>query len=181
MPSRHCAPPRALRAMICAGKLRQAFLASTHASMLITHQCVSPPCSAYDGVVPARGKALLKTDLAIAVPAGTYGRVGEERCRCSYASPRRSYRTPHPPSSLPSHSPSSRTVCPPCALQLLAAAWRGRTASMWALASSVRYQYRCRGRLLQRYCSIASSLIVIVIAMFIAILLQMRTTAAMWA
>ena len=32
-------------------------------------------CSAYDGVVPARGKALLKTDVAIAVPPGTYGRV----------------------------------------------------------------------------------------------------------
>ena len=32
-------------------------------------------CSAYAGVVPARGKALLKTDLSIAVPAGTYGRV----------------------------------------------------------------------------------------------------------
>jgi dUTP pyrophosphatase len=31
--------------------------------------------SAYEGVVPARGKALLKTDLAIAVPPGTYGRV----------------------------------------------------------------------------------------------------------
>ena len=31
--------------------------------------------SAYDGTVPARGKALLKTDLAIAVPPGTYGRV----------------------------------------------------------------------------------------------------------
>ena len=36
-----------------------------------------PPArrSAYAGVVPARGKALLKTDLSIAVPAGTYGRV----------------------------------------------------------------------------------------------------------
>ena len=32
--------------------------------------------SAYDGEVPARGKALLKTDLAVAVPPGTYGRVG---------------------------------------------------------------------------------------------------------
>ncbi len=31
--------------------------------------------SAYAGVVPARGRALLKTDIAIAVPAGTYGRV----------------------------------------------------------------------------------------------------------
>ena len=36
-------------------------------------------CSAYAGVVPARGKALLKTDIAIAVPPGTYGRVGASR------------------------------------------------------------------------------------------------------
>lgn len=33
-------------------------------------------CSAHDGVVPARGKALLKTDIAIAMPPGTYGRIG---------------------------------------------------------------------------------------------------------
>ena len=33
-------------------------------------------CAAYRGVVPARGKALIKTDIAIAVPPGTYGRVG---------------------------------------------------------------------------------------------------------
>jgi len=33
--------------------------------------------SAYDGVVPARGKALLKTDLAIVVPPETYGRIGK--------------------------------------------------------------------------------------------------------
>jgi dUTP pyrophosphatase len=32
-------------------------------------------CAAYDGTVPARGRALLKTDVAVAVPAGTYGRV----------------------------------------------------------------------------------------------------------
>ena len=32
----------------------------------------SPPSA-----LMARGKALLKTDVAIAVPAGTYGRVGE--------------------------------------------------------------------------------------------------------
>jgi dUTP pyrophosphatase len=31
--------------------------------------------SAYDCVVPARGKALVKTDLAIAIPEGTYGRI----------------------------------------------------------------------------------------------------------
>ena len=35
--------------------------------------------AAYDGEVPARGKALLKTDLAVAVPPGTYGRVGQLR------------------------------------------------------------------------------------------------------
>lgn len=33
-------------------------------------------CSAHAGVVPARGKALLKTDLSIVVPPGTYGRIG---------------------------------------------------------------------------------------------------------
>lgn len=32
-------------------------------------------CSAYDYKVPARGKELVKTDLAIMVPSGTYGRV----------------------------------------------------------------------------------------------------------
>lgn len=31
--------------------------------------------SAYDTVVPARGKALVKTDIQIEVPFGTYGRV----------------------------------------------------------------------------------------------------------
>jgi len=33
------------------------------------------PCSAQDVVVPARGKLVVLTDLAIAVPEGTYGRV----------------------------------------------------------------------------------------------------------
>jgi len=32
--------------------------------------------SAHDSVVPARGKALIKTDLAIAIPLNTYARVG---------------------------------------------------------------------------------------------------------
>ena len=32
--------------------------------------------SAHDCIVPAHGKALIPTDLAIAVPEGTYGRVG---------------------------------------------------------------------------------------------------------
>ena len=35
--------------------------------------CVA--CSAYDCVVPARGKELVKTDLSIAIPAGTYARI----------------------------------------------------------------------------------------------------------
>lgn len=32
--------------------------------------------SAYAYVVPARGKALVKTDLAIAIPLNTYARIG---------------------------------------------------------------------------------------------------------
>lgn len=32
-------------------------------------------CSAYDYVVPARGKELVKTDLQIELPTGCYGRV----------------------------------------------------------------------------------------------------------
>ncbi|KAG6557628.1 hypothetical protein Mapa_000909 [Marchantia paleacea] len=31
--------------------------------------------SAYDAIVPARGKALIKTGLSVAIPEGTYGRV----------------------------------------------------------------------------------------------------------
>ena len=34
-------------------------------------------CSAYDCVVPARGKAIVKTDLAISIPWGTYARIGK--------------------------------------------------------------------------------------------------------
>lgn len=34
-------------------------------------------CSAYDMVIPAKGKALVKTDIQIALPDGCYGRVGE--------------------------------------------------------------------------------------------------------
>jgi dUTP pyrophosphatase len=32
-------------------------------------------CSAYDCVIPARGKGLVKTDLAIAIPPNTYARI----------------------------------------------------------------------------------------------------------
>jgi dUTP pyrophosphatase len=32
--------------------------------------------SAYDVIVPARGKALVKTDIAIAIPPNTYARIG---------------------------------------------------------------------------------------------------------
>jgi hypothetical protein len=89
------------------------------------HEPVPPrsaPFSAYDGVVPARGKALLKTDIAIVVPPGTYGRVGESDS---------GGETPHPPPPL-SHSPNPRSPQP------RARAWPGRTASTSAPASSVR-------------------------------------------
>ena len=32
-------------------------------------------CSAYDCVIPARGKGIAKTDLSISIPSGTYARV----------------------------------------------------------------------------------------------------------
>lgn len=32
-------------------------------------------CSAYDYVIPARGKAMCKTDICMAIPGGHYGRV----------------------------------------------------------------------------------------------------------
>jgi hypothetical protein len=34
-------------------------------------------CSAYDMVVPGHGKGISKTDIAMAIPPGYYGRVGE--------------------------------------------------------------------------------------------------------
>lgn len=36
--------------------------------------------SAIDTKVPARGKALVATDLSIAVPEGTYARIGKLIC-----------------------------------------------------------------------------------------------------
>ena len=39
---------------------------------LLTHYCA---CSAYEYTVPAQGKEVVKTDLAIAIPSGTYARV----------------------------------------------------------------------------------------------------------
>ena len=43
--------------------------------------------SAYDLVVPARGKALVKTDLEMAIPEGCYGRVGDGRHPTRSAAP----------------------------------------------------------------------------------------------
>lgn len=36
--------------------------------------------SASEAKVPARGKALINTDLSIAVPPGTYARIGNSAC-----------------------------------------------------------------------------------------------------
>ena len=43
------------------------------------HECSALAASAYDGVIPARGQTMLKTDLAIAIPEGHYGRIGTMR------------------------------------------------------------------------------------------------------
>ena len=40
---------------------------------MLTSDCLL--CSAYDQIIPARGKAVVKTDLAVAIPSGTYARV----------------------------------------------------------------------------------------------------------
>lgn len=45
----------------------------THFCELI--DCILYICSAYDYIVPARGKELVKTDIQIEVPEGCYGRV----------------------------------------------------------------------------------------------------------
>ena len=39
-------------------------------------------CSATETKVPARGKALVPTDLSIAIPEGTYARVGNFSLSC---------------------------------------------------------------------------------------------------
>lgn len=37
------------------------------------------PSSAYEAVIPARGQALVKTDLAMIIPSDCYGRIGTNR------------------------------------------------------------------------------------------------------
>ena len=46
-----------------------------HALTASRHAALRRLCSAHDTVVPARGKALVKTDLSIAIPEGTYARI----------------------------------------------------------------------------------------------------------
>ena len=43
-------------------------------SAAVSEPCLCE-CSAYDCSVPARGKAVVKTDIAIAIPPGTYARI----------------------------------------------------------------------------------------------------------
>ena len=51
---------------------------STNFSFFLLHDCAGfDLSSAYDIVVPKHGKAIVKTDLAIAIPENTYARVGE--------------------------------------------------------------------------------------------------------
>jgi dUTPase len=57
--------------------------------------------SAYDLVVPKQGKAIVKTDLAIAIPENTYARIGELDVSCDDM---HTYR------SLPCRSPSNSSL-----------------------------------------------------------------------
>jgi hypothetical protein len=69
---------RADSPMFALGAFSSPFCASSggQSEYFCLNQCRSA-CSAYDAVVPARGQALVKTDLSIAIPEGTYARVGE--------------------------------------------------------------------------------------------------------
>jgi dUTP pyrophosphatase len=48
---------------------------TTTDDVLSRNVCLRDARSAYDYVVPARGKELVKTDLSVAIPRGTYARV----------------------------------------------------------------------------------------------------------
>ncbi len=59
-------------AVICGGKRCRARVLTWSAS---AHDIVSTLCSAAAAVIPAHGKAVVPTDLAIACPPGTYARI----------------------------------------------------------------------------------------------------------
>lgn len=54
---------------------KRGLLLRTSKSWLENPAHLQAACSAYDCSIPARGKGVVKTDLAVAVPSGTYGRV----------------------------------------------------------------------------------------------------------
>ena len=56
-------------------------------NLLVPYKHVWLCSSAYDYVIPARGKILAKTDLQIALPDGCYGRVGEIPVQLSETEP----------------------------------------------------------------------------------------------
>ncbi|GLE02424.1 hypothetical protein PINS_up011262 [Pythium insidiosum] len=62
------------RVILRVKKLTEAAIIPTQGSALAAGFDLS---SAYDAVIPARGKGLVKTDLVIAVPDGCYARVGK--------------------------------------------------------------------------------------------------------
>ena len=82
-----------------------------------------------DCVVPARGRALVKTDLSMAIPEGCYGRIGELRVHhpCPRPRPRRgNLRAAHTHALRHAAVRRHRFRSAP---QRRAPAWRGRTLS----------------------------------------------------
>ena len=94
-------PPRALMGQILGqstpgapgGRLSETAKIPVRGSRLAAGYDLS---SAYDYVVPARGKELVKTDLEMAIPEGCYGRVGGRPPLHSLAAPRRPTHSPRP-------------------------------------------------------------------------------------
>jgi hypothetical protein len=44
--------------------------------MFVITAAIQMPRRAYEGTIPAHGKGIVKTDIAMAIPGGYYGRVG---------------------------------------------------------------------------------------------------------
>jgi hypothetical protein len=63
--------------------------------------------SAYNLVVPKKGKAIVKTDLAIAIPENTYARIGEEFAANAFLHHHQLIFFPSSPSSCCSQLPAA--------------------------------------------------------------------------
>lgn len=57
--------------------VRTAHACISRSSLILIYCCRGSTLSAQDTVIPAQGKALVKTGLSIAIPINTYARIGK--------------------------------------------------------------------------------------------------------